>query len=87
MAAWKPKTRQPVLKLPLPSALVMALYPLSPAASSVEDFNHDGQGDLILRFGASEAGLAPNEATACLSGLRVDGVPFEACGLVHSGKN
>jgi len=53
----------------------------SPTARKLEGQN------LVLRFGADEAGIAPNELTACVSGLRLDGVPFEACGLTHSGKN
>lgn len=70
-----------------PGSLRFGPHGASPVGSSVEDFDHDGRANLVLRFGASEAGIAANQVNACLSGLRLDGVPFEACGLVHSGKN
>jgi len=47
-----------------------------PAESRMEDSDHDGQ-----------AGIAPDQSNVCLWGQRLDGVPFEACGLVHSVKN
>ena len=45
------------------------------------DVNRDGFADLLVRFRADEAGLAPGDAEACLDGL-IDGVPFEACGAL-----
>jgi hypothetical protein len=58
----------------------------APAGSRVEDSDHDGHADLVLHFGAAQAGIGPDELTGCLSGVRLDSVPFEACGLTHSAR-
>jgi hypothetical protein len=53
------------------------------AAASVEDFDSDGHADLVLRFGASESGAQPSQSSACLTGLRLDSIPFEGCGSLN----
>jgi hypothetical protein len=70
-----------------PGSLRFGPLGAAPAGSRVEDSEHGGKADLVLNFSASEVGIARNQVNACLSGLRLDSVPFEACGLVHSGKN
>jgi hypothetical protein len=48
------------------------------------DVNHDGYIDLVARFRVREAGLAPGDDEACLSGVTVDGVSFIGCDAIDS---
>ena len=51
----------------------------APEGRRIDDFDRDGYIDLVLEFSAAKAGIAPDDAEACLSGARFDGVPFEGC--------
>jgi len=53
-----------------------------PVDRKIADSNADGQADLVLRFRASDTGVRPTQLTACLTGLRLDRVPFEGCDML-----
>lgn len=53
-----------------------------PIAHRMEDFDHDGHADLVLRINSSSAGIPPNQSIGCLSGLSGESVPFEGCGVL-----
>jgi hypothetical protein len=53
-----------------------------PADQKVEDSDHDGRADLVLKMSASGSGIPANQSIGCLTGLRVDNVPFEGCGFL-----
>jgi hypothetical protein len=40
------------------------------------------QPELVIQFRRSETGIRSADVTACLTGLQVDGVPFEGCDLL-----
>jgi hypothetical protein len=41
-----------------------------------------GQPELVIQFRRTETGIRSAEVTACLTGLQLDGVPFEGCDLL-----
>jgi hypothetical protein len=47
-----------------------------------KDANHDGISDLLADFLTEEAGIAPGDEEACVTGELLDGTPFEGCDLV-----
>lgn len=51
----------------------------APLSHEEGDSNGDGAPDLLFRFDGPESGIPPSGRTACLWGVRRDGVPFEGC--------
>ena len=47
-----------------------------------KDANHDGVPDLLAHFRTEDAGIAPGDEEACVTGTNDEGVPFEACDSV-----
>jgi choice-of-anchor B domain-containing protein len=49
-----------------------------------KDVNGDGRMDLLGHFRSGEAGIAPGDPDACLSGQLEDGTPFQGCDAVRA---
>ena len=43
------------------------------------DINQDGLTDLLSHYRTQETGIAPGDTQACVSGLTLDGIPFQGC--------
>jgi hypothetical protein len=63
-----------------PESLRFGPKGVAPVDSRVEDSDHDGHADLVLTISASGSGIPPTQSIACLTGSRLDDVPFEGCG-------
>jgi hypothetical protein len=50
----------------------------------VKDANHDGDLDLMLHFLTEDAGIAPGDTEACLTGETYDGLPIMGCDSVRT---
>jgi len=57
-----------------------------PVSSQVRDTDRHGNVDLVLAFREMDATLPPGAISICLTGKRLDGVPFEGCDLLARGK-
>ena len=53
--------------------------PLHPVDGRVRDVNRDEIDDLVLRFRAQDAGIAPGDTEACIRGELLDATPIEGC--------
>lgn len=52
----------------------------------LRDVNGDGWDDLVLRFRPRETGIVAGETEVCLSGETFDGLEFEGCESVRTGR-
>jgi hypothetical protein len=50
----------------------------------VKDTDHDRMDDLLAHFRTAEAGIAPGEEEACVTGELLDGTPFEGCDSIRT---
>jgi len=53
--------------------------PLRPVDGRMTDVNGDEVDDLVLRFRARDAGIAPGDTEACIQGELFDATPVEGC--------
>jgi PKD repeat protein len=57
--------------------------PVHDALGHAEDFDQDGDVDLVTHFTTGETGIAVGDTDACLTGVTVDGVQFIGCDVVR----
>jgi hypothetical protein len=50
----------------------------------VKDTDHDRMDDLLAHFRTAEAGIAPGDEEACVTGELLDGTPFEGCDSIRT---
>lgn len=54
--------------------------------ASYEDVDLDGTLDMIMHFSIQDSGLVVGDMTACLSGMTLEGRPFQGCDEVRTWK-
>ena len=58
--------------------------PTHRALGHLSDVCGDSNTDLLTHYRTSETGIAEGDTEACLTGLLLDGTPFEACDSIRT---